>query len=151
MTVDDAPPRRPVFAHRVRSAALASLIPWTAFILTLVLADRVDPGHSYRVAAVVSVAPFYLGFVALPSVLPLVAARHLAVRLGALVVMTTASVLAAVAMATSGDAQAGLQALWVPIVAVPASVAIWLGETIATLASRRSRKSSAIRHRTTGA
>lgn len=75
-----------------RSTALVALIPWAAFSLAAV---------------------------ALPSALPLAAARHRWVKLLVLVVMAATAALAGVLVVTTDDAQAGLAVLFVPYGAVP--------------------------------
>ena len=51
-------------------------------------------------------------------------------RLAVLTVMTGTSVLAAIQLVASDDAQAGLAVLLVPMVAIPLAVAVWVGRLV---------------------
>ena len=112
------------------AAALASLVPWAAFLVT---ATVVDPGRehgSLSLEGVVAAAPFYVLVVALPSMLPLLAARTGRRRLVLLIALTALAAVTAVLMVTSDDAQAGLAVLLVPYVAIPLAVVVWVGEVV---------------------
>ena len=113
------------------AAALASLIPWAAFLTAATVADTWVDGRPGSRSGLVAAAPFYLGVVALPSMLPLVAARTSRTRLVVLAAMTAVATASAVCVATNDDAQAGLAVLWVPYVAVPLAVALWVGHAVA--------------------
>jgi len=117
--------------HRRRwSSGYASLIPWAAFVLATALADVWVDYKSISVAGLVTAAPLYLVFVALPSALPLAAARSRSLWLAVLVVMTGVAAIAGVLVVTTDDAQAGLAALWVPFVAIPLAGVLWVGQTV---------------------
>ena len=105
-------------------AALASLLPWAAFLVATALADRWVDHTSGSFAGLVASAPWYLGFVAAPAYLPLAAARHRLVRIAVLVVMTATAGTAGVLVVASDDAQAGLAVLVVSYVALPLAGAI---------------------------
>lgn len=104
------------------TAAVASLAPWAAFLLAVGVGD--GPTSLGRIAAA---APFYLGFIALPSLAPVVAARPGMPRVVVAAVMTAVAAISGVLVATSDDAQAGLAALWVPLVALPLAAVLWMG------------------------
>lgn len=92
-------------------------MPWVAFLLPVsVGAD--DPG---RLAAG---AIAYLPFVALPSLLPLAAARPGRLRLLVLAVMTAVAAHAGFVILTSESSTAGLAVLEVPFVAVPLTAVV---------------------------
>ncbi|MCA1708408.1 MAG: RDD family protein [Actinobacteria bacterium] len=115
------------WAESPLAAALASLIPWVAFFVAASVADAWVDDRSGSLAGLAAAAPFYLGFVALPSLLPLLAARTALTRLIVLVVMTAVAAISAVLVATSNDGQAGLAVLWVLYVAIPLAVLLWVG------------------------
>jgi hypothetical protein len=119
------------WAESPRAAALASLIPWFAFLVAASVADAWVDDRSGSLAGLAAAAPLYLGFVALPSMLSLLAARTAVTRLIVLVVMTAVAAMSAVLVATSDDAQAGLAVLWVPYVAIPLAVLLWVGHAVA--------------------
>ncbi len=112
------------------AAALASLVPWAAFLLAATVADTWVDGRSGSLGGLAAAAPFYLGYVALPSMLPLLAARTSTTRLVALAVMTAVATASAVVVATHDDAQAGLAVLWVPYVAIPFAVVLLVGHAV---------------------
>ncbi|MDQ3978400.1 MAG: RDD family protein [Actinomycetota bacterium] len=76
-------------------------------------------------------APAYLGFVALPSLAPIVVARASLTRLIVVVMMTAVAGTAGALVATSDDAQAGLAVLWVPFVAIPLAAALGVAQRVA--------------------
>jgi hypothetical protein len=136
---------------RVAVAVLASLIPWVAWLVTLAVVDRqhLEPSELLLLAIP------YLAFVALPSFVPLAVARHRATRIAVLVLLTATAVSAAVAMVSSHDAQAGLAVLWIPYVALPAALAIGVGQAAvaaftAFAATRRRRHARSGRRLTGG-
>jgi hypothetical protein len=96
--------------------AAAALVPWAAFLIALVVADPWS--DATRIGWNVFVPVVYLGFVGLPSAVPLVSAKRGWMRLVVLVVMTAVAVLSAVLVTTTDDAQAGLAVLWVPLTAL---------------------------------
>jgi hypothetical protein len=112
---------------RLRSSILASFVPWAAFLGATVLADLWVDDRSTSHGGLAAAAPHYLGFVALPSLLPLAAARRGATWIVVLVVMTAVAVVAGILAVTTDDAQAGLAILWVPFVAVPSACVLWIG------------------------
>ncbi len=112
------------------AAALASLIPWAAFLIAATAADTLVDGWSGSLGGLAATAPFYLGLVAVPSMLPLLAARTSTTRLVVLAVMTAVATASAVVVATHDDAQAGLAALWVPYVAIPLAVVLLVGHAV---------------------
>ncbi len=109
---------------------VASLVPWAAFLLAATLARVWADGTSLSRARLVAVSPVYLAFVALPSLLPLAAARPGLMRLVVLLVMTAVAAIAGVLVATNDDAQAGLAVFLVPYVALPLSVVLWLARAV---------------------
>jgi len=109
-------------------AVVLSFVPWIAFLVALALADL--GGHT-SLGRLATAAPLYLAFVALPSFLPLAAARAWWTRLVALVLMTAAAVAAAILIVTIDDGQAGLAVFLVPEVAIPLGAVIWIGHAIA--------------------
>lgn len=116
---------------RLWTSALASPIPWAAFLGATVVADVWIERTSISYGGLVTSSPFYLGFVALPSLFPLAVARRGTMWLAVLAAMTGVSALAGVLVVTTDDAQAGLAVLWVPFVAVPLAGVIWIGEAVA--------------------
>jgi hypothetical protein len=132
---------------RVAVALPASLVPWVAWLVTLAVVDRQDVEPS----ELLLVAIPYLAFVALPSFVPLAVARHRATRIAVLVLLTATAVSAAVAMARSHDAQAGLAVLLIPYVALPAALAIGVGQAaVAAFAAIRRRRHARSGRRRTG-
>lgn len=105
---------------RVGSAVVGSLVPWAAFLLAGALADE---GAVHLLPAV----PFYLLFVAVPSMIAIVAGRTALARLAVGAAMTAVAGYAGVQVATIDDGQAGLAVLWVHVVAVPLAAVVWLG------------------------
>jgi hypothetical protein len=114
----------------LRTSVLASLVPWAAFLGATVLTDLWVDYKSASYGGLAASAPFYLGFVALPSLLPLAAARRGAMWIAVLVVMTAVAVGAGILIVTTDDAQAGLAVLWVPLVALPLAGVLWIGEAV---------------------
>jgi hypothetical protein len=75
--------------------------------------------------------PVYAGLLGLPCALALAAARPGPLRCAVLAVLTAVSVVAGWLVATTDDAQAGLAALWVPLVAVPLAIVVFVGQAVA--------------------
>lgn len=116
---------------RLRTSALASLVPVAAFLLVTAIADRHVDHTSRSLSALVAAAPFYVAFIGLPSLLPLAAARAGVTWLATLAAMTAVAAIAGIAVVTSDDAQAGLAALWVPLAAIPLALVLWVGQAVA--------------------
>jgi RDD family len=112
------------------SAAAASLVPWAAFLVATALTDIWVDYSSRSFVGLIAASPAYLGFVALPSLLPLAAAPPGWMRVTVLTVMTAVAVIAAVLVVSSDDAQARLAVLLVPYVAVPLGTAVWVAQTV---------------------
>ena len=96
------------------SAALASLVPWLALLVTIALAK-----DGVGVDDVAAAGPLYLAFVALPSAIAIVAGRTAVTRLALTLMMTGVAVFAGLQVATIDDGQAGLAVVYVPMVAFP--------------------------------
>jgi hypothetical protein len=127
------PTRRHSWLTRLWAAAVLSLIPCSAFLAAATLTDIIavdDKSTSISRLAAAAFSALAL-FVALPSTLPLAAARSGRTRLLALVAMTVVSAVVGVVVTASEDAQAGLALLWVPLVALPLAAVIWVGEGVA--------------------
>jgi hypothetical protein len=111
------------------AAVVCSLVPWAAFLLA------VTKTHSsfHKPVSLLELLgePVTLGFVALPSLLALAAARTRLTRLVVLMVMTGVAAWAGVSIVTTDDAQAGLAVLWVPFVALPLATVAWVGHNVA--------------------
>jgi uncharacterized RDD family membrane protein YckC len=122
------------------SAAVASLLPWVAFEVTLAVSAHWTD-DSISALALIVVSPGYLVFVALPALLPLVAAPPGRVRMTVLAVMTAVAVVAASLVTTSDDAQAGLAVSYVPYVGVPLGALIWITRTTVNARQHASRQS----------
>ncbi len=75
----------------LRTSALASLIPGAGFLGAIVVAEAVE--DEFMALAGLIGAPFYLAFVALPSLLALAVARRGLVWISALLVITVSSLL----------------------------------------------------------
>src|SRR5688572_9597159 len=88
---------------RMWSAALASLAPWLALLVTIALAE-----DGVGLDDVVAAAPLYLGFVALPSAIAIGAGRTVVSQVAVTLVMTGVAVFAGIQVATIDDGQAGL-------------------------------------------
>lgn len=116
-----------------------SLVPWAAFLVTVVAHERYD-GGAVSLAGVIAAAPWYLMFVAVPSALPIAVSHHRVTRGAATVVMTATAVAAGALVVASDDAQAGLAVLWVPYVAIPTAVAIGLGQAVTACFGPRSHR-----------
>jgi len=112
---------------RLWSAALASLIPWAAFLLAMALVDF----RSTSLIGLAAAAPLYLSFVALPSLLALAVVRAGLLRIVVLVLLTAVAATGGVLVVTTDDAQAGLAVLWVPFVAIPVAAVVWIGQAVA--------------------
>jgi hypothetical protein len=108
-----------------------ALVPWAAFLLVLVIAGPAE-GEPIRPDGVARASAGYLLFVALPCLFPLAVARPGWQRGAVITAMTVVAVLAAVAMVTSDDAQAGLAVLIVPYVARPLGAVPLVGRAIAS-------------------
>ncbi|MGI8983120.1 MAG: RDD family protein [Acidimicrobiales bacterium] len=107
------------------SSLLGSLVPWLALMAAVVVA-----GDGVTVSSVVAAAPLYAVFVALPSMVAIVAGRWWAKRLAVTVVMTGVAAYAGVQMVTVDDGQAGLAVLWVPMAALPLGGIVWVGGAV---------------------
>lgn len=118
-------------ARRIWTAALASLIPWAAFLLATVVADNWVDYKSTSLGGLAVASPFYLGAVALPSMLALLAARAGVMQIVVLVLLTLVAAVAGVLVMTTDDAQAGLAVLWVPYAAIPVAAVAWVGQAVA--------------------
>lgn len=132
----EPPPRPPSVtaandrSHQPRDAALKSLVPAAAFLLSLAAAKPwTDPG-SFSLLGLVLVAPFVAGYVSAPCFLVLVAARAGVMRVLVLVSMTAVAVVTGIRLAANDDAQAGLEILLVPVMAVPLAGAVWIGQAV---------------------
>jgi hypothetical protein len=112
------------------SAAVASLVPWVAFLAAMALTDIWVDDSSGTFVGLMAASPLYLGFVALPSLFPLAAASRGWMRMTVLTVMTVVAVIAAVLVVTTDDAQAGLAVLLVPYVGVPLGMVVWVAQTV---------------------
>lgn len=117
------------------AAALASLVPLVAYLAAIAVADRGVEQRSVPLIGLVAAAPVYLGFVSLPSLLPLLAARTAGLRLFAVLVMTGVAGTAGVLVVTTDDAQAGLAVLIIPYVAIPLAGVLWVASAV--VAARR--------------
>jgi hypothetical protein len=111
------------------AAISLSFIPWATFLVALVVVGA-SYDETVSVGGIAAAAPLYLLFVALPSGLALAASGTGRLRLVVLTVMTGISVLAAVELVASDDAQAGLAVLLVPMAAIPLAVAVWVGRLV---------------------
>ena len=120
------------------AAARASLIPWAAFLVAAAVADM-WVHQELSAIALAAAAPWSLGFVALPAMVPLVVARAGATRAGVLIVMTAVATISAVLVVTTDDAQAGLAVLWVPFLAIPLATVVWIGRAVAARRNRSTR------------
>lgn len=118
------------------ATALASLIPWAAYLGATAVA-YVWVGYSFSPVGLLSAGPLYLPFVALPSLLLLAVARHRATKIVVLVVMTATAVLAAVLVVTTEDGQAGLAVFLVSYVAIPLFAVIWVGQAVIPRIAKR--------------
>lgn len=98
----------------------------------MALADSWLGDRSTSLVLLPASVPVSIGFVALPSFLPLAVARHRATKIVVLALMTSTAVIAGVLVETTDDAQAGLAVLWVPYAAVPLAAAIWIGQSVVT-------------------
>jgi hypothetical protein len=99
-------------------------VPWLAFILATVIADIWVQFRSVSYTGLVSSVPTLLAFVALPSALPVIAARPGWPRFLVLLVMTVLAATVGTLVMVTDDAQAGVAVLLVPFVAAPFAVAI---------------------------
>ncbi|MEA3218264.1 MAG: hypothetical protein QOJ19_4420 [Acidimicrobiia bacterium] len=136
------PPPRNSQRDPAWSALIGSLVPWVAFLLATIVADFWVDFRRVSYSGLATGAPVYLPFVALPSLLPLVAARSGWPRSVVLVVMTAVGAVAGTLVMTTDDAQAGLAVLIVPYVAVPFAAVIaifrWLvGRVTSQVRQRR--------------
>ena len=103
----------------LRSVVIGALVPWVVFLVSVPTASAFVDDRSVDVREFLSAALVYLGFVALPSLLPVAAARAGAMRMAATLLMAVVAGVAGVLIVTTDDAQAGLAVLVVPYVAVP--------------------------------
>ena len=112
------------------STAAASLVPWASFLLAATVFDILGDHTSAPLVGLAASSPFYLAFVALPSLLALAAAPPGRMRLSILVVMTAVAAVAGVLVATIEDGQAGLAVLLVPYVGLPLAAVTWLARSV---------------------
>jgi hypothetical protein len=102
------------------SALLLSLVPTVGFYLAMKVADQfVEFGNIDNLSGKLGAIPVYLGFISLPSLGPIAAARPGPMRQVATAIMTIVAVVACVLVIATDDAQAGLAVLLVPFTAVP--------------------------------
>jgi hypothetical protein len=121
-------------------AIAASLIPWIGFLAATLIAVRFSDLRSIDTSRfLIQSAPFYLGFVAAPSMLPLLVTRPGAMRKVVLGIMTATAIGAGIGVATIDDAQAGLAVLWVPYVAVPLAALLTIMQAVRSRVSRTQR------------
>ena len=108
----------------------SALVPWLAFLAATVVADAFVDRTSLSLTGLVLSSPFYLAFVALPSLAPIAIAQQPPTRVGAVVVMTGAAAVAGTLVVTTDDAQAGLAVLLVPVIAVPLALFIGIAQAV---------------------
>ena len=104
-----------------------SLIPWAAFMISVPVAAMFVDRTSVDASGFFSSALFYVGFVSLPSMLPIAVGRG-RVRIAATAVMTVVASVAAILIVATDDAQAGLAVLIVAYVAIPFALILWIGQ-----------------------
>jgi hypothetical protein len=105
---------------RLWSSALCSLVPCVGLLAAIALTG----------GGVADVDPLYLVFVAVPSMVAIVAGRAAFTRLVLTLVMTGVAVFAGVQITSVDDGQAGFAAISLPMVGFPLAGAVWYCETI---------------------
>lgn len=111
---------------------LLALGPWIAFMLAVPVADWFVEYNSVYVPGFLRSALFYLGWVSLPSLLPIAAARPGTMRTATTTLMSVVAAIAGVVVATSRDAQGGLAVFIVLYVALPLAAILWLARRLLT-------------------
>lgn len=111
-------------------AVVAALVPVVAYLAAIAITDLSVEFRSVQLGGLVAAAPFYVLFVGLPSLFPIAVARTARWRILTTLIMTAVAVMAGVLVVSTDDAQAGLAVLWVPYVAVPLGLVLWIGRAI---------------------
>src|SRR5688572_10615803 len=105
--MSDTPVRQET-ASRPWMVFLLALIPWVVFLVSVPVGALFTDYQSVDVPDFLSSALFYVGFVSLPSLLPIAVARAGPTRVAATAVMSIVAGVSGVLIATTDDAQAGL-------------------------------------------
>src|SRR5687768_8761901 len=117
---------------------LLALIPWVVFLVSVPVGALFTDYQSVDVPDFLSSALFYVGFVSLPSLLPIAVARAGPTRVAATAVMSIVAGVSGVLIATTDDAQAGLAVLIVAYVAIPLAVILWIAKLVMRRGEARS-------------
>jgi hypothetical protein len=110
---------------RVWWSALCSLVPCVGLAAGIAFG-----GDPVVVTDLLSTVLAHLGFVGLPSLVAILAARSTFMRLAATLLMTGVAVFAGVQVATIDDGQAGMAVIYVPLVAFPLAGAVRVGRAV---------------------
>lgn len=106
------------------------LAPFAAFFLSSVVAAIAVEFKSLSLGGLLISVSIYLMFVAAPSFLAIVAGRFLWLRLALVGAMTAVAGVAGVLIVATDDAQAGLAVLFVPYVAIPLAMIVWIADAV---------------------
>jgi hypothetical protein len=107
--------------------AVASLVPWAAFLLPLYVGGLVRGTEWELEPQFTVVLPGYLLLISLPSLLPLTVAPPGRLRLAVLVLLTGVALYASWFVMTSESSTAGLAVFLVPQVAIPLALVLAVG------------------------
>ena len=110
---------------RLWSSALCSLLPCVGLAAAIGISGGRGPA-----GGIADAAPLYFGFVAVPSMLAIIAGRAAFTRLVLTLVMTGVAVFAGLQITAIEDGQAGLAVIYVPMVAFPLAGAVWYCESV---------------------
>lgn len=128
--------------HPWLAAAGLALVPAAAFVAGMYVADGLVDWRSVEWTDPDGTAAYVVGFVGVPAMLPLAAARAGWVRGGVLLAMTAVATLAGTLVITIDDAQAGLAVLLVGYLAVPLTVTLWLFRAVSTFRRAAARRAA---------
>lgn len=133
------PHEQPILERPI-GALLASLFPTAAFIAAVAITDVWVDFRSVSLRSLLAAVPFYLVAVSVPSLLPISATKSSAARVTVTAAMCVVAACAGVLAIRTDDAQAGFAVFYVPYVAVPGGLVLWIGRSVAERRRRVARR-----------
>jgi len=110
------------------SPIVQSLLPTAAFVAPTLIADAWADDQTIG-----GILLFSLGFITIPALLAIAAARPGRTRAAVVGVLTLLAGAAAAVVLTSNDAQAGIAVVWIPVIALPLALLLF----VVRIATRR--------------
>lgn len=134
--MEHAPTEPTPCAWGAGKAALASLVPWAAFMAAAAATAPFAEYRSVDLAGMLRSAPFYVWVISVFSFFPIVAGRTRRTQAAATLLMTAVAVWAGVVAVAQDDAQAGMAVLVVPPAALALAVVIVAARAVVGLRGR---------------